>query len=128
MSLPEKNRPDQPKNSLPSYNVDTLRSFDKELKRLKKKYPSLKAEYQKLIKSLAESPTQGKPLGDDCYKVRLAIASKGKGKSGGGRVITCVKIVRQTVYLLTIYDKSEYEIIPDSVIQELAQSVVNKPQ
>jgi hypothetical protein len=49
----------------------------------------------------------------------MAISSKGKGKSGGSRVITCVKIINQTAYLLTIYDKSDKENIPDKELDEL---------
>lgn len=56
---------------------------------------------------------RGYPWGKSCYKVRMAIKSKGKGKSGGSRVITCVRIVKSTVHLLTIYDKSEKENITD---------------
>ena len=51
--------------------------------------------------------------------MRLAIASKGKGKSGGARVITCVKIVKSVVYLLAIYDKSERETISDAELKQL---------
>ena len=48
----------------------------------------------------------GVPIGKGCYKVRMAISSKGKGKSGGARVITYVRIVKKVVVLLTMYDKS----------------------
>ena len=53
----------------------------------------------------------------------MSIASKGKGKSGGARVITCFKIANKTVYLLTIFDKSEKENLSDKEIKELLQSV-----
>jgi hypothetical protein len=43
----------------------------------------------------------------------MAIGSKSGGKSGGARVITCVKIVKETVFLVSIYDKSESDNIPD---------------
>lgn len=72
-----------------------------------------------MIKSLKEQPQQGTSLGSDCFKIRLAIASKGNGKSGGARVITCIKIVETAVYLLTIFDKSEQENIPDKELEEL---------
>ena len=62
-------------------------------------------------------------LGNDCYKIRMAIASKGKGKSGGARVITCFKIMHGTVYLLTIFDKSEQENIPDKELRELLKFI-----
>jgi len=57
-------------------------------------------------------------LGNDYYKIRLAITSKGKGKSGGARVITCVKVVVNTTYLVGIYDKSEKESISIKEIQK----------
>jgi mRNA-degrading endonuclease RelE of RelBE toxin-antitoxin system len=96
-----------------SFNVVVTDSFKKHIKSIAKKYPSIKTDLEKLVNSLEEKPIQGKPLGKDCYKVRVAITSKGKGKSGGSRVITCVKVVKQTVYLLTIYDKSDKENISD---------------
>ena len=71
-----------------SYKIVTLIPFEKELKRLAKKYPSLKDEYQNLLQALKIKPDLGIPLGNNCFKIRIAIASKGKGKSGGGRVIT----------------------------------------
>lgn len=77
-----------------------------------------------MLKSLKESPSQGTPLGNECYKIRMAIASKGKGKSGGARVITCFKIVNETVYLLTIFDKSEQENITDKELSELLGFIV----
>ncbi len=65
----------------------------------------------------------GEPLGKDCYKVRMAISSKNKGKSGGARLITCVKIVDDTIYLLSIYDKSEQETMDDDEIDEVLKSL-----
>jgi mRNA-degrading endonuclease RelE of RelBE toxin-antitoxin system len=102
-----------------SYNVQFIPKFEKELKRLAKKFPSLKSDFSVLLQSLKENPDQGVSLGNDCYKIRMAIASKGKGKSGGARVITCFKIMHRTVYLLTIFDKSEQENIPDKELKEL---------
>lgn len=90
-----------------SYNIEVTAYFAKQLKRLAKKFPSLKREYSELIASLKENPEQGTNLGNNCYKIRLAIASKGKGKSGGARVITHMQIFETKVFLLSIYDKSE---------------------
>ena len=91
----------------------------KNLKRLVKKYPSLKDEYIELIQSLKDSPLQGFCLGNNCYKIRLAIKSKGKGKSGGARVITNIIVSEATVYLLTIYDKSEKVNLTNKELKEL---------
>jgi hypothetical protein len=88
-------------------------------KGLLKKYPSLKTDLEKLIASLKENPLQGKALGRDCYKIRMAITSKGQGKSGGSRVITYVQVLDQEAYLLTIYDKSVKKTISDKELDEL---------
>ncbi len=106
-----------------SYNVKFISRFEKELKRLSKKYPSLKSDFSLLLQSLKENPSQGTSLGNDCYKIRLAISSKGKGKSGGARVITCFKVSHETVYLLTIFDKSELESISDKELKELLKYI-----
>ena len=60
----------------------------------------------------------------DCYKIRMAITSKGKGKSGGARLITFVYISDQTIYLLSIYDKSETVTISDKQLRELIKSLL----
>jgi hypothetical protein len=62
-------------------------------------------------------------LGNDTYKIRIAIKSKGKGKSGGGRVITYVVKDNEEVYLLTIYDKSEFENVDDKMLKNIIQSL-----
>ncbi len=102
-----------------SYKTIASEKFQRELKKLNKKHSSLKQDYTDFLDSLEENPTQGVSLGKDCYKIRLAISSKGKGKRGGGRVITCVKIVRETVYLLAIYDKSERDTLSDNELDVL---------
>jgi mRNA-degrading endonuclease RelE of RelBE toxin-antitoxin system len=106
-----------------SYKVKTIPKFEKELKRLSKKFPSFKSDFSLLLKSLKEDPSQGTPLGNECYKVRMAIESKGKGKSGGARIITCFKIVHSTVFLLSIFDKSERENISDKELSELLRFI-----
>ena len=102
-----------------NYNIFYTDSFEKEIKKLSKKYPSLKQDFENLKTSLEENPIQGQALGKDCYKIRMAITSKGKGKSGGGRVITCVKVVASSVFLIAIYDKSETESVDDSKLDDL---------
>jgi len=141
------------------FEVLTIPRFNRDLKKLVKRYPSLKAEFIQLANSLATEPSQGTSLGNtvsafiigqlycpimtartalttsnhkksvglfcaknwynNCFKIRLAIGSKGKGKSGGARVITCLQVREKEVYLLTIFDKSEKESIPDSELKQL---------
>ncbi len=106
-----------------SYNILTIPPFDKQLKRLAKKYPSLKNEFAELLESLEQKPEQGTHLGNNCYKIRIAIASKGKGKSGVARVITNFVIAEETVFLISIYDKSEKENLTDKELEELLKYV-----
>ncbi len=109
-------------------NLNTTPHFLRELKHLAKKYPSIKNELAELGASLRENPTQGTFIGRDCYKIRLAIASKGRGKSGGGRVITCVKVLRDTIFLISIYDKSERENLPDHELDEILEQAGLSPE
>ncbi|WP_301922651.1 type II toxin-antitoxin system RelE/ParE family toxin [Ferruginibacter sp.] len=106
-----------------NYNVLPTHKFERAIKRLIKKFPSLKNEYASLIAALKTNPTTGTPLGNDCYKIRLAIASKNKGKSGGARVITYVVIEDIAVFLLTIYDKSEQDNISDKELKAMIEGL-----
>src|ERR1700744_3875847 len=96
-----------------SYNVIATPRFKRDIKKLSKRYPSIKNEYAQLIKDLEKEPEQGIPLGNNCFKIRIGIASKGKGKSGGARAITHTVLIENTVFLLTIFDKSDRENISD---------------
>jgi mRNA-degrading endonuclease RelE of RelBE toxin-antitoxin system len=106
-----------------NYKILPTHKFEKEIKRLIKRFPSLKKEYAVLIKELKTNPTAGTPLGNDCYKIRLAIASKNKGKSGGARVITYLVVDDTSVFLLTIYDKSELNNIPDKELKIMIKNL-----
>jgi mRNA-degrading endonuclease RelE of RelBE toxin-antitoxin system len=99
-----------------SFNILTTEFFERELKHLTKKYPSIQKDLSALAERLLLQPMQGTAIGQNCYKIRLSITSKGKGKSGGARVITHVYVTGKTIYLLSIYDKSESETISDKEI------------
>jgi hypothetical protein len=106
-----------------NFNVKSISVFERQAKCMVKKFPSLKKEIQDLIKKLKEGPEQADSIGHNCYKIRLAIASKGKGKSGGARVIAHVIFQDDIVYLLSIYDKSDIENLTDKEILELAKLI-----
>ena len=106
-----------------SYKIITIPSFDRELKSLVKKHRSIAKDYEKLLDDLEKNPKMGNEILKDCYKIRMAISSKGKGKSGGARVITFVYVVHETIYLLSIYDKSDTDTISDNELRELIKSV-----
>ena len=106
-----------------SYKVKTLDVFENQAKRLIKKYASLKSELFQLVSQLKEEPKHGTAIGKNCYKIRISISSKGKGKSGGARIITNIVIKDETVYLLSIYDKSDKENLTDKELDELLKNI-----
>ena len=106
-----------------SYNVKTIDVFEKQARRLSKKYASLKAELKQLILDLKTNPQQGTPIGKNCFKIRFAIQSKGKGKSGGARIITNIVVNEDSVYLLTIYNKSEKDNLTSKELNDLLDDI-----
>ena len=100
-----------------------MEEFERDAKPLYKKYASLKHEVEALAEDLRINPAKGTPLGRSCYKIRLAVKSKGTGKSGGARVITYYYVHGNTVYLLSIYDKGEQENISEEKIAKLLQGI-----
>lgn len=87
-----------------------------------KRYHSIKKDYQKLLDELAKNPYQGADLGHGLRKVRMAISAKGKGKSGGARVITLILAYSEEeseIGLLYIYDKSEQENLTDKELSDI---------
>lgn len=106
-----------------SYNIIPTDNFNREAKKIAKKHRSLKSDLIDLRKELLENPTKGTHLGNGVYKVRMAISSKGKGKSGGARIISYVLMQNEEIYLLPIYDKSEQDNIADEEIKELIKQL-----
>jgi mRNA-degrading endonuclease RelE of RelBE toxin-antitoxin system len=96
-----------------SFNIIATEPFSRKLKKLAKKYRSLKEDLLPLLNELETNPTLGVPLGKDCFKIRLSISSKGKGKSGGARIITYVRVINKSVFLIDIFDKSEQSNITE---------------
>ncbi|WP_210515615.1 type II toxin-antitoxin system RelE/ParE family toxin [Hymenobacter terricola] len=102
-----------------SYSIKLLAKFKRAAKPLLKKYPSLKSELGSLQQQLLENPTLGTALGKGCYKIRLAVSSKGQGSSGGARVVTFVAILNEEIVLLTIYDKADRADLRPGELEEL---------
>ncbi|MBN8576187.1 MAG: type II toxin-antitoxin system RelE/ParE family toxin [Cytophagales bacterium] len=92
-----------------SYKVHFTSDFERHFKKLSKKYKSLRSDLSILVEQLRQESESGIPLGSNLFKLRLKISSKGKGKSGGARVITFLVRQGKEVYLVAIYDKSEIE-------------------
>ena len=102
-----------------SYELIVGPRFKQTSRRFFKKYASFADDFEQLIAGLKSNPQAGAALGRDCFKIQMRIKSKNAGKSGGVRVITCVKIVDEKIYLLAIYDKSEQSTITDQERDDL---------
>ncbi len=89
--------------------VKPTEDFVKELKRISKKHKSVLSDIANISLQLKENPKLGTYLGQNFYKIRMAVSGTGKGKSGGARVITYVLLDDQTVLLVEVYLKSEYD-------------------
>jgi mRNA-degrading endonuclease RelE of RelBE toxin-antitoxin system len=104
-----------------SFSIRTIPNFDKEFKKLYKKYPSLIGDFEKVLQEPTLNPQFGNSIGKSCFKIRLAISSKNKGKSGGARIITCVKIHDEVITLISVDDKSEQADIPSTILLQLLE-------
>ena len=100
-------------------NVRISEDFRIAFKRLKKRHRSLETDFERLLASLRANPFQGVELEDGVRKVRLAISSKGRGKSGGARVIIRVRLVADELQLLYIYDKADYENVSEAYLRDV---------
>ena len=101
--------------------ISTIDEFDRRARRLAKKYKSLKDDLRTFQQEIMQNPLMGIDLGRGVRKIRMAIGSKGKGKSGGARVLTLTVLVSEDadVTLLTIYDKDEIDNVSDEYIRWL---------
>ncbi|MDQ3748618.1 MAG: type II toxin-antitoxin system RelE/ParE family toxin [Acidobacteriota bacterium] len=106
-----------------SNKVVARQTFQKQAKRLARRYKSFPHDLQILVDELKENASLGTPLGGNVYKIRLAITSKNKGKSGGARIIIYVYLQADTLYLLSIYDKADTENITDDELKYLIKEV-----
>jgi mRNA-degrading endonuclease RelE of RelBE toxin-antitoxin system len=115
-------------------NIIAIDGFHRDVKRLSKKYLSLKSDLKGLEAQLLQTPRTGVMIRENTYKIRLAVKSKGRGKSGGMRIITYVLEVEVqieenekqqtfTVILVAIYDKSEVENMTDKELRTLIDEI-----
>jgi hypothetical protein len=98
------------------FKVIVTENFERKVKTPAKKYRSLKTDLKPVFDQLSVIPNLGASIGNDCYKIRLSISSKGRGKSGGARIITFVRFAKGTVFLIDIYDKSDKSNISEKEI------------
>jgi len=105
-----------------NFEIHTTLRFEKDVKRLKKKFPKIKYDLIKLVNELSLNPKMGISLGDNIFKVRIPNSSIPIGKSGGFRVITYYK-EDNILYLVTIYSKTEQDNI---LTQNLKKIIIDE--
>jgi mRNA-degrading endonuclease RelE of RelBE toxin-antitoxin system len=109
-----------------NFEIITTPHFEKSLKKLAKHYKSLKLDFAEFIQSLQNNPFQGVELFPGIRKIRMSVSSKGKGKSGGARVITytvCIDKENGSIYLVEIYDKSVSSTVDISILQDMLKEL-----
>lgn len=106
--------------------VSISKDFAREAKRLAKKYRSFKNDYENFLKSIKENPLQGDEITKNIRKIRMAIETKGRGKSGGARVITfniLTDVQNGQVVLLLVYDKEDASTVKINVVKQMVRDM-----
>jgi len=104
-----------------NFEVIATPEFERQAKVLAKRHRSFKSDLRTFIESLENNPFQGDELTPGLRKIRMAISSKSRGKSGGARVITYTVVAdveSGRVYLMNVYDKSDYSTVELSVLKK----------
>ena len=109
-----------------SYVFQSHKEFEISFKRLSKRHRSLADDIRDFRDSLQRNPYQGVELCPGIRKIRMAIASKGRGKAGSARVITAMAVIDEQngrIALLTIYDKQDADTVDLHIIKRMAQEM-----
>lgn len=109
-----------------NFELIFTRDFRKSIKGLSKRYKSLRQDFEAFVKSIQDNPFQGDELRPGIRKIRMSITSKGKGKSGGARVITYTVIASEIegkIYFLDIYDKSDFSTVDVNILQSIVSNI-----
>jgi len=98
-------------------NFETVTRFDKEVKKLSKKYNLIKEDLNSFVLDFNKIHQEATSIKNNLYKVRVSNSNKNKGKRAGYRIYYYLKI-NDTVYFLTIYDKSQIESINENTLNQ----------
>lgn len=106
-----------------NYKIETIPRFEKDVKKLKKKFPKIKSDLLQFINELSSNPELGNHLGENIFKVRISNSSIPTGKSGGFRIITYYKN-EEILYLVTIYSKTEQDTILTEKLRQIVKEEI----
>jgi len=82
-------------------------------------------EYLGLQVYLLQHPDSGKIIRGSGGVRKIRWSTKGRGKSGGLRVIYYWKVSEEEIWLLTVYSKSEQETILVHILRKIAEEIKN---
>lgn len=103
-------------------NFETVDLFDKQFKKLSKKYNLIKDDLLNFIDNFEDYHKHSITIKNNLHKIRIANSNKNKGKSAGYRVYYYVKI-GDSIHLLSIYDKSEIEMINEKTLNQYINDI-----
>lgn len=109
-----------------NFKIQTTSYFDAEAKRFGKRYRSFVDDLKSFRDSITEDPFQGTEIMPGIRKVRMSIETKGRGKSGGARVITFTYLVSEesgNVILLLLYDKADASSVKSNVVKKIVKDL-----
>ncbi|MDD2780165.1 type II toxin-antitoxin system RelE/ParE family toxin [Sulfuricurvum sp.] len=112
--------------NITAFSVFESSAYQHSKKQLKKRFRLIDSDVTKFLHSLESVDDLGISLGDGIYKVRIANSDKNKGKSAGYRLITLLKVIESNIYLIYIYDKSDFENITEKELDEIIQGLVGE--
>jgi len=111
-------------NTLTGVVIEETETFTKAVKKLQKRFKNIENDYNKFIDSIKTIDNLGTDLGGGVYKVRIANSDKQTGKSSGYRLISYLKLIDNTLYLMYIYDKSDLDTISEKQIDTLIKKII----
>ncbi len=112
---------------MPISNLQIIKAdtYNKAIKKLKKRFLYIENDIDLFFEQISTLDELGIHLGNNVYKARIANSDKNSGKSGGYRLISYLKIINNEIYLLFIYDKSDFENIKENDIDAIVANSVD---
>ena len=111
-------------SSLLGVTIEETETFTKAIKQLQKRFKNIETDCEEFVQSIQTTENLGINLGNGVFKVRIANSDKKSGKSSGYRLISYLKLIDNKLYLMYIYDKSDFETVSEKQIDDLIKKTI----
>ena len=111
-------------SSLLGVTIEETETFTKAIKQLQKRFKNIETDCEEFVQSIQTTKNLGINLGNGVFKVRIANSDKKSGKSSGYRLISYLKLIDNKLYLMYIYDKSDFETVSEKQIDDLIKKTI----